>query len=119
MTGTVPVPGRPHPRIAGTFARALRAPVGADPWVGIAERVHRMTGMPAQRYRIPGGRGVLQVGAVADLVVFDPAMVTDRSTYPEPLLPPDGIDHVLVGGVHSVSGQRVTGRYAGRVLRAR
>jgi len=115
----VPVPGRPHPRIAGTFARALRAPAGADPWVGIAERVHRMTGMPAQRYRIPGGRGVLQVGAVADLVVFDPAMVTDRSTYPEPLLPPDGIDHVLVGGVHSVSGQRVTGRYAGRVLRAR
>jgi N-acyl-D-aspartate/D-glutamate deacylase len=62
---------------------------------------------------------VLAVGAVADVVVFDPATVTDNATYPDPLLPPDGIEHVLVAGVHSVAGGELTGRFAGQVLRAR
>ncbi|MBN9608478.1 MAG: hypothetical protein BGO26_19415 [Actinobacteria bacterium 69-20] len=115
----VPLPGKPHPRIAGTFARALRAPVGAAPWQDVADRVHRMTGMPARRYRIPGGRGHLSVGSVADVVVFDPATVADRATYPDPLRSPVGIDHVLVAGVHSVADGRLTGRCGGRVLRAR
>ncbi|HET8591151.1 MAG TPA: hypothetical protein VFM01_16060, partial [Nakamurella sp.] len=114
----VPLPGKPHPRIAGTFARALRAPRPGDPWAGLADRVRRMTSMPAARYRVPD-RGVLAVGAVADVVVFDPATVTDNATYPDPLLPPDGIEHVLVAGVHSVAGGELTGRFAGQVLRAR
>ncbi|WP_029136797.1 N-acyl-D-amino-acid deacylase family protein [Nakamurella lactea] len=115
----VPLPGRPHPRLAGTFTKALRAPAGTDAWAGLADRVHRMTAMPAQRYRIPGGRGTVTVGSVADLVVFDPVSVADRATYSDPLLPPVGVDHVLVGGVHSVAKGQPTGRYAGRVLRAR
>lgn len=115
----VPLPGKPHPRIAGTFARALRAPTTFDPWAGVADRVHRMTGMPAQRYRIPGGRGTLAPGSAADIVVLDPATVADRSTYPDPLLAPVGIDHVLVAGQVSVRSGALTGRYAGTVLRAR
>jgi N-acyl-D-aspartate/D-glutamate deacylase len=115
----VPLPGKPHPRIAGTFARALRAPVATDPWAGVADRVHRMTGMPARRYQIPGGRGTLAHGVVADVVVFDPATVTDRSTYPDPLLAPVGIEHVLVAGQVSLHAGALTGRFAGRVLRAR
>lgn len=115
----VPLPGKPHPRIAGTFTRALRAPVGGDPWQAVADRVRRMTSMPADRYRIPGGRGRLAVGSAADIVIFDPANVTDRSTYVDPLLPPAGIDHVLVGGVVSLTAGALTGHYAGQVLRAR
>jgi dihydroorotase/N-acyl-D-amino-acid deacylase len=115
----VPLPGKPHPRIAGTFTRALKAPSGADPWQAVADRVHRMTSMPADRYRIPGGRGRLAVGSAADVVIFDPATVTDRSTYIDPLLPPAGIDHVLVAGILSVTAGALTGRYAGQVLRAR
>ena len=114
----VPVPGKPHPRLAGTFAKALRAPDPSDPWTGLPARVRRMTSMPAERYRIPA-RGTLSVGAAADLVVFDPATVTDRATYVDPLLPPQGIEHVFVAGVAGIRNGRPTGSYAGRVLRAR
>jgi dihydroorotase/N-acyl-D-amino-acid deacylase len=115
----VPLPGKPHPRIAGTFAKALRAPARSGPWAGVADRVHRRTGMTAQRYRIPGGRGTLALGSAADIVVFDPATVVDRSTYPDPLLAPVGIDHVLVAGQVSLRSGELTGHYAGQVLRAR
>ncbi len=114
----VPVPGKPHPRLAGTFARAVRAPNPADPWAGLPERVRRMTSMPAERYRIPR-RGTLAVGAAADIVVFDPATVTDRATYVDPLLPPEGVEHVFVAGVAGIRTGRPTGSYAGQVLRAR
>lgn len=115
----VPLPGKPHPRIAGTFAKALKSPANQDPWARLADRVHRMTGLPAKRYRIPGGRGELAVGHAADIVIFDPVRVTDRATYTDPLLPPTGIEHVVVGGTISVRSGNLTGRYAGQVLRAR
>ncbi|MEO7126487.1 MAG: amidohydrolase family protein, partial [Nakamurella sp.] len=115
----VPLPGKPHPRIAGTFSRALRAPEGVDPWRALSDRVRRMTSMPADRYRIPGGRGRLAIGSAADIVIFDPATVADRSTYIEPLLPPTGIDHVLIAGQVTLSAGLLTGHYAGQVLRAR
>ena len=114
----LPAPGKPHPRIAGTFARALRAPDPASPWAGLEDRVRRMTSMTADRYRIPG-RGRIAVGAVADLVVLDPATVADAASYRDPLLPPTGIRDVFVGGRAGIRGGRPTGEYAGRVLRAR
>lgn len=66
---------------------ALRK-MSLDPANHLARRV------PAMR-----GKGRVQVGVDADLVVFDPATVIDRATYREPLLPPVGIDMVIVGGV--------------------
>jgi N-acyl-D-aspartate/D-glutamate deacylase len=114
----IPVPGKPHPRIAGTFARALRAPDPGRPWDGLPDRVRRMTSMPAQRYRIPG-RGRIAVGAVADLVVLDPASVGDAATYADPLLPPTGIRDVYLAGRAGIRGGRPTGDYHGQVLRAR
>jgi N-acyl-D-amino-acid deacylase len=60
---------------------------------------------------------VLKAGNFADVVVFDPAMVIDRSTYDNPTVYPDGIVHVLVNGVEAVRDGRMTGNLAGRVVR--
>ena len=114
----IPAPGKPHPRIAGTFVRGLRPPDPANPWSGLPERVRRMTSMPAERFRIPE-RGRVVEGGAADLVVLDPRTVGDRASYSDPLLPPTGIRDVFVGGRAGIRGGRPTGDYAGRVLRAR
>jgi N-acyl-D-amino-acid deacylase len=77
--------------------------------------VHKMTGMPAARLGL-SDRGVVRAGAVADLVVFDPATVKDESTYPDPHRYPSGIPYVVVNGHVAVDGGRLSGPSAGRVL---
>ena len=75
-----------------------------------------MTGLPASRLSL-ARRGVLQVGAYADLVAFDPATVIDHATYEEPHRYPEGIRHVFVNGVAVVRDGKQTGALPGRVLR--
>ena len=86
------------------------------------DAIRKMTLMPAQRLeaRIPAMRqkGRLRVGADADITIFDPAMVMDRSTYREPSLAPVGIQHVIVNGVLVVAnGQAVEGVAPGKAVR--
>jgi N-acyl-D-amino-acid deacylase len=109
----IPLPGMQHPRLAGTFARTL-ARHRDDP-VALADAVRRMTSLPAQRFGL-GDRGVIATGKSADLVVFDPATVSDRATYEQPLLPPAGVDHVIVAGQVVVSDGQLTQARPGRVL---
>ena len=71
--------------------------------------------MPAQRLGL-SDRGVLRVGAVADVVVFDANTVKDRSTFTEPHQYPAGIETVIVNGRVAVRGGQPTGVKAGRVL---
>ncbi len=108
-------PGRPHPRIAGTFTRVLATYVKAHRLLSLTEAVRRMTSLPARRFGL-SARGRIEPGASADLVVFDLAALSDRSTYEEPLTPPDGIVHVMVNGVFAIEDGALTGRRAGRVL---
>lgn len=105
----------PHPRAYGTFPRVLGQYVRTERLLDLPTAVHKMTGMPAARLGLTD-RGVLRVGAMADVVVFDPATVADRSTFAEPHQYPVGIDVVLVNGVVAVDGGRATGARAGRVL---
>jgi dihydroorotase len=82
-----------------------------------------MTLQPAQRLeaRVPTMRqkGRLQVGADADITIFDPATVLDRSTYRDPSLSPVGIQHVIVNGVSVVAnGRAVEGVTPGKAVRA-
>ena len=79
----------------------------------IEEAIHRMTGMPAGKFRLTD-RGVVRAGAFADLVVFDPATIIDTATYDDPWRYPKGIVHVFVNGTAVVSdgNTRARGRAA-------
>jgi N-acyl-D-amino-acid deacylase len=112
----------PHPRGWGTFPRYLRRLVREEKVLSLDEAVHRMTGLPAAAMRL-GRRGLVREGFAADLVLFDSASITDRSTYEDPYAPPDGIRLVWVNGVRAAepsvlhSGQlRSNGRMPGRFL---
>jgi N-acyl-D-aspartate/D-glutamate deacylase len=86
------------------------------------DAVRKMTLMPAQRLEpaVPAmhAKGRVQVGADADLTVFDPVKVLDRATYEQPAQVSDGIVHVLVNGTFVVRhGASVAGVYPGRAVR--
>ncbi|MEE6287855.1 D-aminoacylase [Georgenia sp. MJ173] len=112
---TIPLPGRPHPRTAGTFARVLGRYVRDGQVADLPSIIRRMTSVPAQRFRL-GRRGVVAPGYEADLVVLDPLTVADRATFDEPLLTPIGIRHVLVAGRAVILDGADTGVRPGRVL---
>lgn len=95
--------GKGHPRTAGTYARVLGQYVRKEKALPLMEALKKMSLMPAQRLerRAPAFRkkGRIQVGADADITVFDPATVIDRATYQQPALHSAGIEFVLVNGV--------------------
>jgi dihydroorotase/N-acyl-D-amino-acid deacylase len=111
-----PGDGHPHPRAYGTFPRVLGHYVREERVLTLEQAVHKMTGMPAARLGLDG-RGTLVPGAFADIVVFDPATVSDRATFAAPHQYPVGIDYVMVNGTLAVDGGRYTDVRAGRVLR--
>ena len=95
--------GQTHPRVAGTNSRVLGRYVREAGALTLIDALRKMSLDPADHLarRVPAMRrkGRVQVGADADLVVFDPEVVIDRATYREPLLPPVGIEVVLVAGI--------------------
>jgi len=105
-----------HPRGRGTFARVLGHYSRDIGLFSMEEAVHRMTGLPAQRFRLEGV-GLLRAGYSADVVVFDPRAVADRATYTSPDEFPVGIAEVFVSGEHVVQNGQFTGVKAGRRLR--
>jgi len=87
-----------HPRGAGTFPRVLGVYVREKHWLNLPQAIRKMTSLPAQRLGW-SDRGVIREGAFADLVLFNPDTVIDRSTYANPALLPSGIEKVFVNGV--------------------
>jgi N-acyl-D-aspartate/D-glutamate deacylase len=115
--------GTGHPRTTGTFSKVIGRYVREAHSLSLMEAISKMTMMPAQRLeaRVPAMRqkGRLRVGADADITIFDPATVMDRSTYREPSLSPVGIQHVIVNGVSVVAnGRAVDGVAPGKAVRA-
>ncbi|BAH38202.1 MAG TPA: D-aminoacylase [Gemmatimonas aurantiaca] len=111
-----PGDGHPHPRAYGTFPRVLGLYVREQKLLSLESAVHKMTQMPAQRLAM-SDRGVLRVGALADVVVFDASTVKDQSTFTEPHQYPVGIETVIVNGTVAVRDGKPTGVRAGRVVR--
>lgn len=106
----------PHPRAFGTFARYLGVFVrelGTWSW---ADAVHHLSALPAERFAL-GRRGIIAVGAVADLVLVDPETVGDSATYENPRQLAVGIDDVLVAGVPVLAGGELTHEWPGRGIR--
>ena len=111
-----------HPRTAGTFSRALRLLTREGP-LGLAQALAKCSLEPARllQDRVPALRqkGRLRAGADADVVVFDPAAITDRASYQHSTLPSAGIRHVLVNGAFVVrDGGIVPDARPGRPVRA-
>ena len=86
-----------HPRGAGTFPRVLGRFVRDDQWLTLPEAIKKMTSMPAARLKLKD-RGAIAVGMKADLMLFDPSTIIDRSTFEQPRLRPRGIYRVFVNG---------------------
>jgi N-acyl-D-amino-acid deacylase len=107
--------GKPHPRSYGTFPRVLGEYAREQRVLSLAQAVHKMTGLPARRLGLRD-RGVIRVGARADLVIFDSRRVADRATYEDPHRYPTGIEHVLVSGRFVIKDGEHTGSMPGRVL---
>jgi dihydroorotase len=98
--------GPAHPRGAGTFARILGHYVRERNTLSLMDALRKMTLLPAQRLEavapVMKRKGRVREGADADLTVFDPATIIDRSTYEDGDEPSSGIPYVLVGGVFVV-----------------
>jgi N-acyl-D-amino-acid deacylase len=108
--------GKPHPRCYGTYPRILGHYVRETGVLTLEAAVHKAAYRPAEKLGL-SGKGRVQVGADADLVVFDLATVRDLATYAEPHRFPAGVEHVLVAGEPTIRDGRHTGARAGRVLR--
>jgi len=108
--------GLRHPRSAGTFPRVLGHYVRDLHWLTLPEAIRKMTAAPAARIGVKD-RGRVETGAIADLVLFDPAVVADRSTFQDPATLPTGIKKVFVGGTLVWDDGAPTGAHPGHALR--
>ncbi len=106
----------PHPRLWGSFPRVLGRLVREERWLSLEAAVHKMTGLPAQRFALPG-RGALVVGACADLVVFDEHRVLDVASYASPRQAPCGIEWVVLNGQVKVEAEEVAVAACGQLIR--
>jgi N-acyl-D-aspartate/D-glutamate deacylase len=112
-----------HPRGVGTSGRVLGRLVREQRWLTLMDALRKMTLMPAQRLeaRVPAmkKKGRVQVGADADLTIFDPQRVIDKSTFEHPSEHSVGFEYVLVAGVPIVAkGAPQPGVAPGRPIRA-
>jgi N-acyl-D-aspartate/D-glutamate deacylase len=110
-----------HPRNAGTYSRVLAQYVRDKKTLTLMEALRKMTLMPAQMLErsTPVGRqkGRLQEGADADIVVFDPQIISDRSTFAKPMEPSVGVKYLLVrGSVVIDDGKMLSEVFPGRAI---
>ena len=108
----------PHPRSYGCFVQYLGKFVREKQLISLREAIYKMSGFPAERFRL-SDRGKIASGLAADIVIFDPDSVADRSTWFDPVQTPLGVNWVFVNGVPVIQDRNVTGELPGRVLRKR
>ncbi len=107
--------GSPHPRGYGAFPRKLREYVVERGGVDLPFAIRSMTGASAEAFRLTN-RGSLETGAIADLVVFDLALVDDPADFMDPHQYAEGMLYVLVNGQLAIDGGDFTDALAGRIL---
>lgn len=115
--GEIPVFGTasPHPRSYGTFARVLGVYVREQQVLTLEEAVRRMSGYPAERLKM-WDLGILRPGMKADVVIFDPATVSDKADFRKPHQYSVGFRDVLVNGKFAMRNGEITAERPGRVI---
>lgn len=106
-----------HPRTFGTFPRILAKYVREEKVITLENAIREMTSLPANQLKL-WNRGRISPGMAADLVLFDPAKVTDTATFAKPLSYAEGIDFVLINGRVVIDQGQPTGALAGTVIRS-
>ena len=114
----IPVPGKgmPHPRGYGSNARILGKYVRDEKVMSLEEAIRRMTSLAATKFHLKN-RGQIHEGFAADIIVFDPATISDHATYEKPHQYSTGISYVLVNGELVLAEGKHTGRRSGQNLR--
>jgi len=107
--------GQGHPRAAGTFPRFIAEFVRKGT-LSLYDAVDKMTAMPANRLGLEN-KGRLNAGADADITIFDLDRITDRATFAEPALEPEGIEMVMIGGEIAFEKGKIIKNNCGRAVR--
>lgn len=108
--------GNPHPRSFGTFPRILGVYVRERGLLRLEDAIRKMTSLNASKVGIVD-RGLIRAGTFADVTVFDPERVIDKSTYQDPFHYSEGIEYVLVNGRLVLDKGTQTGELPGRAIR--
>lgn len=101
-----------HPRAAGTFPRALR--MLRNKGFSWSDAIRKCTSLPADMAWLKKGR--IEVGADADIVIFNGDSLIDKATFAEQLLPPEGIEWVIIGGIPAVKNTEILGKPKGQLI---
>lgn len=113
---SIHVGNKPHPRTYGNYAKYLGRYVRELGILKLEECIRMMTSAPARCLGLLD-RGILRPGMAADIAVFDPDTISDRSTYDDPRRYAVGVEHVLVNGVPVLKDGEPTGATPGRGLK--
>ena len=105
----------PHPRTYGTFPKVLGRYVREEKVLSLEKAIQKMTSITAKRFNLED-RGVIRKGAWADLMIFDPEIISDKSTFANPHQFPIGIPYVIVNGEMVIKEGDHTGNLPGRIL---
>jgi len=108
--------GVPHPRGYGNAARFLARYTREQKQIKLEEAIRKLTQLPAHTFKLKG-RGAIQKGFAADLVVFDPAKVQDKATFKEPHHYATGFRLVLVNGQTVVENDKHNNAGPGQIIR--
>lgn len=114
-SGPSKIGGGSHPRNNGTFPRILGKYVREENIISWENAVFKMTGFPASKFNLIN-RGLIKQGMFADIVIFDPKIISDGATYIDPFEKPKGIDYVIVNGCISIQNSEFTGNVDGKVI---
>lgn len=110
-----------HPRTAGTFSRVLGKYVREDKVIDLNTAIEKMTLLPAKRLEgiAPSMRfkGRIQVGADADITIFNPDTIIDKATFEKGLEFSSGVEYVMVNGSFILkNGKTVSNIFPGQAV---
>ena len=107
--------GQGHPRAAGSFPRLIDKFVKTGK-ISLDDTIAKMTSMPCRKLGLEN-KGNLGIGADADIVIFDLDKIEDKATFEDPLLAPEGIDCVIIGGEVAYKDGKIINDKIGRAIR--